>query len=53
MDSLPINKEVYSLLRYGKQGVKDENKIVKQSIISTGTSQNNDFYAVEEVVFLL
>ena len=27
VDSLyQINKEVYSLLRYGKQGVKDENK---------------------------
>lgn len=45
-----INKEVYSLLRYGKQGVKDENRN-RQTVhyIDWGNVENNDFYVAEEV----
>ncbi len=54
VDSLyQINKEVYSLLRYGKQGVKDENKN-RQTVhyIDWNNVENNDFYAAEEVSVL-
>ena len=54
VDSLyQINKEVYSLLRYGKQGVKDENKN-RQTVhyIDWNNVDNNDFYVAEEVSVL-
>lgn len=54
VDSLyQINKEVYSLLRYGKQGVKDENKN-RQTVhyIDWNNVENNDFYVAEEVSVL-
>ena len=43
-----INKEVYSLLRYGKQGVKDENRN-RQTVhyIDWDNVDNNDFYVAE------
>ncbi|MBT2663044.1 HsdR family type I site-specific deoxyribonuclease [Bacillus sp. ISL-45] len=45
-----INNEVYSLLRYGKQGVKDENRN-RQTVhyIDWENVENNDFYVAEEV----
>lgn len=48
-----INKEVYSLLRYGKQGVKDENRN-RQTVhfIDWENVENNDFYVAEEVSVL-
>lgn len=48
-----INKEVYSLLRYGKQGVKDENRN-RQTVhyIDWNNIDNNDFYVAEEVSVL-
>ncbi|MEG2013048.1 MAG: HsdR family type I site-specific deoxyribonuclease [Anaerovoracaceae bacterium] len=48
-----INKEVYSLLRYGRQGVKDENKN-RQTVhyIDWENIENNDFYVAEEVSIL-
>ena len=51
VDSLyQTNKEVYSLLRYGKQGVKDDNKN-RQTVhyIDWDNVENNDFYVAEEV----
>lgn len=54
VDSLyQINKEVYSLLRYGKQGVKDENRN-RQTVyyIDWENIGNNDFYVAEEVSVL-
>lgn len=47
------NKEVYSLLRYGKQGVKDDNKN-RQTVhyIDWDRVKNNDFYVAEEVSVL-
>lgn len=50
-DSLyQVNKEVYSLLRYGLQGVKDDNKN-RQTVhyIDWDAVENNDFYVAEEV----
>lgn len=50
-DSLyQVNKEVYSLLRYGLQGVKDDNKN-RQTVhyIDWDVVENNDFYVAEEV----
>lgn len=54
VDSLyQINKEVYSLLRYGKQGVKDENRNRKTvHYIDWENVENNDFYVAEEVSVL-
>ncbi len=48
-----INKEVYSLLRYGKQGVKDENQN-RQTVhyIDWDDVDKNDFYVAEEVSVL-
>jgi type I restriction enzyme R subunit len=48
-----INKEIYSLLRYGKQGVKDENRN-RQTVhyIDWDNVENNDFYVAEEVSVL-
>lgn len=48
-----INKEVYSLLRYGKQGVKDDSRN-RQTVhyIDWETPDNNDFYVAEEVSVL-
>ncbi|HAM81008.1 type I restriction endonuclease subunit R [Ornithinibacillus bavariensis] len=54
VDSLyQTNKEVYSLLRYGKQGVKDDNKN-RQTVhyIDWDNVENNDFYVAEEVSVL-
>ena len=54
VDSLyQINKEVYSLLRYGKQGVRDENRN-RQTVhyIDWDNVENNDFYVAEEVSVL-
>lgn len=53
-DSLyQVNEEVYSLLRYGCQGVKDEhgNRITVHYIDWTDT-EKNDFYVAEEVTVL-
>lgn len=48
-----VNKEVYSLLRYGRQGVKDENRN-RQTVhyIDWNNADNNDFYVAEEVSVL-
>ncbi len=48
-----INKEVYSLLRYGRQGVKDE-KRNRETVhyIDWNDVENNDFYVAEEVSVL-
>lgn len=48
-----INKEIYSLLRYGKQGVKDDNGI-RQTVhyIDWECVENNDFFVPEEVSVL-
>ena len=48
-----INKEVYSLLRYGRQGVRDENGN-RQTVhfIDWKDFRNNDFYVAEEVSVL-
>lgn len=45
-----VNKEVYSLLRYGRQGVKDDDKR-RQTVhyIDWENIDNNDFYVAEEV----
>lgn len=54
VDSLyQINKDVYSLLRYGRQGVKDE-KRNRQTVhyIDWENVGNNDFYVAEEVSVL-
>lgn len=54
VDSLyQINKDVYSLLRYGRQGVKDENRN-RQTVhyIDWENVDNNDFYVAEEVSVL-
>lgn len=53
-DSLyQVNEEVYSLLRYGCQGIKDErgNHITVHFIDWTDT-EKNDFYVAEEVTVL-
>ncbi|MDY2955821.1 MAG: HsdR family type I site-specific deoxyribonuclease [Enterococcus cecorum] len=53
-DSLyKINKEVYSLLRYGRQGVKDDDNN-RQTVhyIDWNNIDNNDFYVAEEVSVL-
>jgi type I restriction enzyme R subunit len=54
VDSLyKINKEVYSLLRYGRQGVKDdENNRQTVHYIDWNNINNNDFYVAEEVSVL-
>ncbi|MDI9519144.1 MAG: HsdR family type I site-specific deoxyribonuclease, partial [Bacillota bacterium] len=54
VDSLyNINKEIYSLLRYGKQGVKDNNNN-RQTVhyIDWDNIDNNDFYLAEEVTVI-
>ena len=54
VDSLyKINMEVYSLLRYGKQGVKDDVRN-RQTVhyIDWTNVDNNDFYVAEEVSVL-
>ncbi len=54
VDSLyQINKDVYSLIRYGRQGVKDENRN-RQTVhyIDWENVDNNDFYVAEEVSVL-
>lgn len=54
VDSLySLNKEIYSLLRYGKQGVKDENGN-RQTVhyIDWENIDKNDFYVAEEVSVL-
>lgn len=54
VDSLyQINKEVYSLLRYGRQGVKDDNNN-RQTVhfIDWNNVDENDFYVAEEVSVL-
>lgn len=44
------NKEFYSLLRYGVQGVKDENKDrITVNLIDWKNIENNDFAVAEEV----
>lgn len=51
VDSLyKINKTIYPLLRFGKQGVKDENNN-RQTVhyIDWENVENNDFYVAEEV----
>ena len=48
-----INKEVYSLLRYGRQGIKDdENNRQTVYYIDWNNLDNNDFYVAEEVSVL-
>lgn len=48
-----INKEVYSLLRYGRQGIKDdENNSQTVHYIDWNNLDNNDFYVAEEVSVL-
>ncbi|MGI6462264.1 MAG: type I restriction endonuclease subunit R [Candidatus Scatomorpha sp.] len=48
-----INKEVYSLLRYGRQGIKDdENNRQTVHYIDWNNMDNNDFYVAEEVSVL-
>ena len=51
VDSLyKVNKEIYSLLRYGRQGVKDDdNKRQTVHYIDWKNIENNDFYLAEEV----
>ena len=54
VDSLyKVNKEVYSLLRYGRQGVKDDNNN-RETVhyIDWNNIRNNDFYVAEEVSVL-
>ncbi|MDD2363219.1 MAG: HsdR family type I site-specific deoxyribonuclease, partial [Eubacteriales bacterium] len=48
-----INKDVYSLLRYGRQGAKDD-KNNRQTVhyIDWNNIENNDFYLAEEVTAL-
>ena len=54
VDSLyKINKEAYSLLRYGRQGIKDdENNRQTVHYIDWNNINNNDFYVAEEVSIL-
>ena len=54
MDSLyKVNKEIYSLLRYGRQGAKDdENNRQTVHYIDWEDIENNDFYLAEEVTAL-
>jgi len=48
-----INKDVYSLLRYGRQGIKDdENNRQTVHYIDWSNLENNDFYVAEEVSVL-
>jgi type I restriction enzyme R subunit len=48
-----INKDVYSLLRYGRQGIKDdENNRQTVHYIDWINLKNNDFYVAEEVSVL-
>jgi len=48
-----INQEVYSLLRYGRQGVKDSNgNRPTVHYIDWANIDNNDFYVAEEVSVL-
>ena len=53
-DSLcKVNEEVYSLLRYGYQGVKDKHgNYITVHYIDWKNAANNDFYAAEEVSIL-
>lgn len=54
VDSLyKVNKDVYSLLRYGRQGAKDD-KNNRQTVhyIDWDNIENNDFYLAEEVTAL-
>lgn len=54
VDSLyQVNKNVYSLLRYGRQGVRDENsRRLTVQYIDWKNIDNNDFYVAEEVSVL-
>lgn len=54
VDSLyKVNKEIYSLLRYGRQGAKDdENNRQTVHYIDWEDIENNDFYLAEEVTAL-
>ena len=48
-----INREVYTLLRYGLQGVKDsQNKRITVHYIAWDHLEKNDFYVAEEVSVL-
>lgn len=48
-----VNKKIYSLLRYGRQGAKDENKNRKTvNYIDWDNFANNDFQLAEEVTTL-
>ncbi len=48
-----INREVYTLLRYGLQGVKDsQNKRITVHYIAWDHLEENDFYVAEEVSVL-
>lgn len=54
VDSLyKVNKEIYSLLRYGRQGAKDDDNN-RQTVhyIDWKNIKNNDFYLAEEVTAL-
>lgn len=53
-DSLyQVNKEIYSLIRYGRQGVKDEKKNRNTvNFIDWDNIDNNDFQLAEEVTTL-
>lgn len=54
VDSLyQVNKEIYSLIRYGRQGVKDEKKNRNTvNFIDWDNIDNNDFQLAEEVTTL-
>lgn len=54
VDSLyQVNKEIYSLIRYGRQGVKDEKKNRNTvNFIDWDNIGNNDFQLAEEVTTL-
>lgn len=54
VDSLyNVNKKIYSLLRYGRQGAKDDNKNRKTvNYIDWDNFENNDFQLAEEVTTL-
>ncbi len=48
-----VNEEVYSLLRYGDQGIKDDHSgRITVHYIDWDNTSNNDFYVAEEVSVL-
>ena len=50
VDLYDANKAIYSLLRYGCQGVKDEQgKLITVHFFDWQNVENNDFYVAEEV----